>query len=190
MRITTPGAVALCTALLVAAACSDTDSDEISPYSAGGHEGRQATATMIAADGSEIGNATFQQGTTGVLITVEVSGLAPGAHGIHLHAAGACTPDLRAAGGHLNPDEGVHGLLNGDRTADGQDNGDLPNLYAAADGSAQAEFFTTLVTIAGGTMPELLDGDGSTLVIHENPDDHTTQPIGGAGGRVACGVIG
>ena len=181
-------AVAVCAALLVAAACSDTG-DGGSVYSAGGHEGRQATAVMVAADGSKIGTATFQQGPTGVLVTVEVSGLTPGAHGIHLHAVGACTPDFAAAGGHINPGEGVHGLLNGDRTADGQDNGDLPNLYAAADGSARAEFFTTLVTIAGDTMPELLDGDGSTLVIHENPDDHTTQPIGGAGGRVACGVI-
>ena len=190
MRITTSLAAALCAALLVAAACSDTDSDQISAYSAGGHEGRQATATMTAPDGSEIGTATFRQGATGVLITVEVSGLTPGAHGIHLHAVGACTPDFAAAGGHLNPGEGVHGLLNGDRAADNHDNGDLPNLYAAADGSAQAEFFTTLVTIAGGTMPELLDEDGSTLVVHENPDDHTTQPIGGAGGRVACGVIG
>ena len=190
MRITTPLAVALCTALLVAAACSDADSDQTSAYSTGGHEGLQATASMVAPDGSEIGTATFRQGATGVLITVEVSGLTPGAHGIHLHGVGACTPDFKAAGGHINPGEGVHGLLNGDRTADDQDNGDLPNLYAAADGSAQAEFFTTLVTVAGGTMPELLDDDGSSLVIHENPDDHLTQPIGGAGGRVACGVIG
>ena len=38
-------------------------------------------------------------------------------------------------------------------------------------------------------MPALLDEDGSAVIIHEQPDDHLTQPIGGAGGRIACGVI-
>ncbi len=33
------------------------------------------------------------------------------------------------------------------------------------------------------------DADGIALVIHEDRDDHLTQPIGGAGARVACGVI-
>ena len=35
----------------------------------------------------------------------------------------------------------------------------------------------------------LKDADGSALVIHANPDDHMSQPIGGAGARIACGVI-
>lgn len=35
----------------------------------------------------------------------------------------------------------------------------------------------------------LLDADGSAFVIHENPDDHKTQLIGGAGDRIACGAI-
>jgi len=26
-------------------------------------------------------------------------------------------------------------------------------------------------------------------VIHANPDDHNSQPIGGAGDRVACAVL-
>ena len=26
-------------------------------------------------------------------------------------------------------------------------------------------------------------------LIHESSDDHNTQPIGGAGGRIACGVL-
>jgi Cu-Zn family superoxide dismutase len=39
-----------------------------------------------------------------------------------------------------------------------------------------------------GTAP-LLDEDGSAFIIHENADDHMTQPIGGAAGRIACGVI-
>ena len=38
-------------------------------------------------------------------------------------------------------------------------------------------------------FPLLMDEDGSALIIHEAEDDHISQPIGGAGGRVACAVI-
>ena len=138
-----------------------------------------AAAEMINTDGAVIGKATFEQTPHGVLMNVEVAGLPPGAHGIHLHAVGACTPDFTAATGHINPN-GV---------PEGPDHGDLPNLFVHADGSARAEFFTVLVSVSGGEMPALLDEDGSAVIIHENPDDHLTQPIGGAGGRISCGVI-
>ena len=85
----------------------------------------------------------------------------------------------------INPGAVPHGL----RNPEGPDHGDLPNLDAAADGSARAEFFTDLVSVAGGDMPALLDEDGSAVIIHENPDDHLSLPIGGAGGRIACGII-
>ena len=144
-----------------------------------------ATAEIVNNDGAVIGKATFEQAPTGVLISVDVTGLPPGGHGIHLHSVGSCTPDFTAAAGHINPDGAKHGL----RNPEGPDNGDLPNLYASADGSARAEFFTVLVSVAGGSMPALLDEDGSAVIIHENPDDHMSQPIGGAGGRIGCGII-
>ena len=144
-----------------------------------------AAARITDADGVEIGKVTFQQAPTGVLVSVDVTGLPPGGHGIHLHAVGSCSPDFKASGGHINPEGVAHGLLN----PSGGDNGDLPNLYAAADGSARAEFFTTRVSLNGADLPALLDEDGSAVIIHDNPDDHMTQPIGGAGGRIACGVI-
>ncbi|MXW62798.1 MAG: superoxide dismutase family protein [Acidimicrobiaceae bacterium] len=177
------------TVTLAVTACGADDADT-GGYSAD-NLGTAANASIIGTDGAQMGTASFRQGPTGVLITVNVSGLAPGGHGIHLHAVGTCAPDFKASGGHINPsgEEGLHGLLGSGPTDDGQDHGDLPNIYAAADGEAVAEFFTTFVTVDGGSMPALLDDDGSALVIHENPDDHVTQPIGGAGGRVACGVI-
>ena len=75
------------------------------------------------------------------------------------------------------------------RNPAGPENGDLPNLYAAADGSVRAEFFTTRVSISGGAAPALLDENGSAVIIHEHPDDHMIQPNGGAGGRIRCGII-
>ena len=74
----------------------------------------------------------------------------------------------------------------------GPDNGDLPLLHVGANGSAVAEFYTTLVSLsadAHARQPGLFDADGSAVIIHANPDDHLTQPIGGAGDRIACGVI-
>ena len=145
-----------------------------------------AAADIVEVEGTVIGEATFEQTPTGVLIFVEIEGLPPGAHGIHLHGTGACTPDFKAAKGHINPSGAKHGL----RSPDGPDSGDLPNLFVSADGSAKAEFFTTRVTVApGGVQPALLDADGSAVIVHDRPDDHSTQPIGGAGGRIACGVI-
>ena len=144
-----------------------------------------AAARITNTEGSEIGSVTFRQAPTGVLVSVDVTGLPPGGHGIHLHAVGSCSPDFKASGGHINPDGIPHGLLN----PEGGDSGDLPNLYAAADGSARAEFFTTRVSLEGGDLAALLDADGSAVIIHASPDDHMSQPIGGAGGRIACGVI-
>ena len=144
-----------------------------------------ASAQVVDPSGAALGTASFEQTPTGVLIGVQVAGLAPGAHGIHLHGVGACTPDFGAAGGHINPSGAAHGL----RNPEGPDSGDLPLLHVGADGSAHAEFFTSGVSISGGNAPALLDEDGSAVVIHEHPDDHLTQPIGGAGGRVGCGVV-
>ncbi len=149
-----------------------------------GSAASMANADIINADGEVIGKATLQQAPTGVLIYIEARNLAPGAHAIHLHSLGKCEPDFKAAAGHINPHKRPHGLLN----AEGPDRGDLPNLYVAADGNVKAEFFTTRVSLDAGSAP-LLDADGSAFIIHENRDDHVTQPIGGAGGRIACGVI-
>jgi Cu-Zn family superoxide dismutase len=128
------------------------------------------------------GSVTVMSAPKGVLIRVEASGLKPGWHAAHIHEKGDCSDAaFKLAGAHVHGAAPVvHGLLNPAAT----DNGDLPNLFAAADGSAKAEFFTTAVTLAS-----LQDADGSALVIHANPDDYKSQPIGGAGDRVGCAVI-
>ena len=150
----------------------------------------EARADLINRDREVIGHARFQQAPTGVLITVEIDGAPaghPGWRGTHLHAIGDCSnEDFTSSGGHINPFGRNHGLLN----PGGPDNGDLPNIYVHADGVSRSQMFTTLVSIGdGGDVPALLDQDGSAIVFHANPDDHMSQPIGGAGPRIMCGVI-
>ena len=160
----------------------------VSPSAAFASKMTTANAEIVNAAGDMVGKAVFEQTPTGVLIFVEARNLPPGPHGIHLHAVGSCTPDFTAAAGHINPGKVAHGL----RHPDGPDNGDLPNLYVTADGTVQAEFFTTRVSVSGRARrrrPALLDENGSAIVIHDMPDDHMSQPIGGAGGRIGCGVV-
>jgi len=143
-----------------------------------------AVARLVDAAGNDAGTVRFTPGPTGVLLEVDARGMVPGPHAIHLHSVGSCSPDFGHAKGHINPDGREHGLLN----PNGPDRGDLPNIFAAADGTVRAELFTTLVSIEGGDAA-LFDADGSAVVVHQNPDDHVTQPIGGAGPRIACGVV-
>ncbi|WP_269716460.1 superoxide dismutase family protein [Caulobacter sp. NIBR2454] len=141
--------------------------------------------------GAAVGSATFREGPKGVLVQVKVSGLTPGWHGIHFHAVGDCsdTAKFQKSGAHINhagDHKMPHGLLN----PAGSDFGELPNIFAGADGVAEAQLWTSLVSWSGKDgRPGLADADGSALVIHANQDDHLSQPIGGAGDRVACAVI-
>jgi Cu-Zn family superoxide dismutase len=173
---------------LVAAALTIAGLACVGVVSAQAADGQSATAQVKAADGKALGTATLTEAPHGVLLRVELKGLTPGWHGLHFHEKGDCgTPDFKSAGAHVHTTANVvHGLLN----PDGNDNGDLPNLFAGADGSATAELFSPLVSLKGaGGRPALLDADGSALVVHASPDDYKTQPIGGAGARVACGVV-
>jgi len=155
--------------------------------------GATANGELIGLDRSVIGLVSLTQGSAGVVLRIEASGLPEdtrGAwHGVHLHSVGDCSnEDFTSSSGHINPSMRQHGLLN----AFGPDNADLSNIWVAEDGSLHAELHTTRVFLEGpddGTLPALLDGDGSALVIHAGPDDQTSQPIGGAGARIACAVI-
>lgn len=145
--------------------------------------GAMAVARMAGPDGAELGTVTIEQGPQGLIIAADVRGLSPGGHGFHIHETGSCEPDFSAAGGHFNPTGASHGARHGpDRHA-----GDLPNLYAAADGTARLDVFTDAATLHTGAPHSLFDADGSAIVIHERADTYGEDA--GAGGRVACGVI-
>ena len=143
------------------------------------------TGDIIGTGGEAIGLVNMLSGPNGTLIevTIDRGGLTPGWHGLHLHQVGSCD-DLgvfKLSGGHVGKVEGGHGLLN----PKGTEGGDLPNIFAGPDGSAGYEAVSTLFE-----MSDLADEDGAALIIHAGRDDHLTQPIGGAGARVACAVIG
>lgn len=144
--------------------------------------------------GRSLGFARVFQGQvaspSGVVLHFELTGLAPGWHGMHFHAVGDCSAaDYTSAGAHVHTTEPV---IHGFYSERANDWGDLPNIYVGADGTAHVEVFSPYVVINpvnGDRRPALLDADGSALIIHANQDDYRTQPIGGAGARIACGVM-
>jgi superoxide dismutase, Cu-Zn family len=153
------------------------------------HADEQAAAEFIDREKKPVGSALLTESPHGVLIYLDLKGLPPGPKAIHLHSVGTCEDPEEgfvASKGHLNPDGKEHGLMN----PEGPDAGDLPNLHVREDGTVQTEIFTSLASLGGADgRAKILDDDGGALVIHINRDDHITQPIGGAGARIACGVI-
>ncbi len=116
---------------------------------------------------------------------MEVNGLTPGEHGIHIHENGLCdTPDFKTAGAHFNPTQKSHGLTH----EQGAHAGDLPNLKASAKGRGRLNFVATGATLEPSNTSLLKEG-GTALVIHAKADDGKTQPSGDSGDRVVCGVI-
>ncbi len=153
--------------------------------------GLTAEATLAAPHGAAVGTVRFQQTASGVLVIAEVDGLAPGGHAFIIHEVGACTPDFAAAGDHFDPTDAEHGFIHSAWKRDGAGeahSGDLPNIYAAADGSARADFFTVGITLDAGPQHSVFDADGSAIIVHERPDSYG-QYESDTGARVACGVI-
>ena len=66
---------------------------------AGGHA--KVKATIKGSGGENHGVVEFYGVPGGVLMDAQLKGLPPGEHAFHIHAKGSCTPDFKAAGGHL-----------------------------------------------------------------------------------------
>ena len=148
----------------------------------------EKTVDVVGNTGQKLGTIVARQGPHGLVLTVRLAkgSLTPGLHGIHLHEHGDCSDHatFMKSKGHINPGKLAHGFLN----PKGPHPADLPNLHAHQDGSVLVELFAPGVMLSGGKLA-LMDDDGSAIIIHAKPDDHMTQPIGGAGPRVACAVF-
>lgn len=77
-----------------------------------------------------------------------------------------------------------HGFL----SQSGSHEGDLPNIDITSFGTGRLDVTTDRVSLAAGAT-SLLDADGSAIVLHAGPDDLRTDPAGGSGDRIACGVL-
>ncbi len=147
---------------------------------------RQMPSAMAILQGSnsypEIsGNVKFYQMQNGVLVVAEVYGLPSYTSeceqpifAFHIHEGSTCqgnaTDYFGKAGMHYNP----YGCRHPYHV------GDMPPLFGV-NGSAFSAFL-----IGRFSVNEII---GKTVIIHDGPDDFTTQPSGNSGNRIACGEI-
>ena len=143
----------------------------------------QAAASIAGSPGypSIAGTVRLYQTRAGVIVLAEVSGLPQSDRpcrerifGFHIHEGADCggTIDdpLAHAMAHYNPGGCEHPYHAGD----------LPPLFGNH-GAALSLFLTNRFSVH-----EVI---GKTVIIHDHPDDFTTQPSGSSGSKIACGVI-
>jgi Cu-Zn family superoxide dismutase len=165
------------------------------------------TSQLKTADGTAVANATLDFANGFATITVETVAaniLKPGFHGLHLHSVGKCEANSVApTGGAPGDFDSAGGHFQAPGHTGQPASGDLTSLEVRSDGSAKLVTTTDAFTAA-----DLLAGEKTALIIHEDPDnfgniptrysqqsgapgpDQDTLATGDAGKRIACGVIG
>ena len=144
-----------------------------------------AVARVVDGGGRTVGQAVLVQQSKGVRILVDLTGVEQGVRAVHIHEAGQCEPpSFQSAGGHFNPTRSEHGSKN----PRGPHAGDLPDITVDAAGRGHLETTATRVSLDKGPT-SLVEGAGTAIVVHERPDDLQTDPDGGSGARLYCGVI-
>jgi Cu-Zn family superoxide dismutase len=136
---------------------------------------------IVTADGGgkNVGWVQADDTIYGVLLKPHLHGLPPGVHGFHIHTNGACEDNGMAAGGHLDPYyTDKHAGPYGDGHL-----GDLPVLIVNDKGRAYLPVLAPRLKVTYIT--------GKSLMIHQGGDNYSEfpNPMGGGGGRLACGVI-
>lgn len=119
----------------------------------------------------------YDTGYAGVLVEAEVFGLpdnrSPGNshyYAMHIHENGDCTLPFDRTGNHYSKVPSMHPQHSGDL---------LPLL--GNQGYAWSAFYDGRIT-----SDEII---GRSIIIHQGPDDFTTQPSGNSGEKIGCGII-
>lgn len=127
------------------------------------------------------GTVTFKETKSGVLVTAKIKNLPQSDNnckgrffGFHIHEGTSCTgnstDNFANAKMHLNTTNCQHPFHIGDLPPLIENNG-----YA---------YMTVLIN-----KFKLKDILGKVVIIHDSPDDFTTQPSGNSGLKIACGKI-
>jgi Cu/Zn superoxide dismutase len=144
--------------------------------------------------GKVIGSANFLETTTGMQLTVQVSGLTPGLHGMHIHTTGSCTDTVNdknevvkfgGAGTHFDPyaTESHGGPSHTELESHA---GDIGNIAVDTNGYGYIQFVTRKLTVSSDARAVV----GRAIILHANQDMYTNDPpLGNSGARVACAVI-
>jgi len=147
---------------------------------------KRAIVNMSATNSSGLsGNVLFEETADGmIMMTANIEGISPGAHAIHIHETGDCSaPDGTSAGGHWNPTNEDHGVWGGAHFH----RGDIGNIVADSSNKGTITRTTDLWCIDCGDATKNVIG--KAIIIHQGPDDFSSQPSGAAGPRIGCGVI-
>jgi Cu-Zn family superoxide dismutase len=140
------------------------------------------------------GNAVFTEQNGEVTVVVDMSAADPVStmHGMHIHQNGSCADNDSGAGGaivnagaagpHWNPTDAGHGFP----AAAVHHAGDMGNISIGADGKGMLTLLSKEWTVQPGPNSVV----GHALIFHIRQDDGTSQPVGDAGTRPGCGVIG
>jgi superoxide dismutase, Cu-Zn family len=142
---------------------------------------QQAIAVLQPTRGNQVtGVVRFTERGDGLEMSADVAGLGRGPHAFHVHIYGDCSgADGESAGEHF------HFTGSSAQPEPGLITGDLGELRAQRGGRA-----TRRATIDGATLQGRFSILGRSVVVHERGNDPTKTPDGGAGKRIACGVIG
>lgn len=144
-----------------------------------------AGAILEPRSGSEAhGRVAFREHENGILVMMEVTGVeSPGPRGIHIHENGDCSADdASSAGDHFNPTGAKHGNPHdhGEHHL-----GDLGNIVINENGRGLKAMIIPIPEGKGIDQWIVVD---RSVILHAK-EDRYTQPVGDAGGRIACGVI-
>jgi Cu-Zn family superoxide dismutase len=146
---------------------------------------KNATAIIVSKSNSQItGKVEFHERNGKVRMKAIISNASPGDHAIHIHVNGDCnSEDGTSAGGHWNPTNEPHGKWE----AESFHRGDIGNISVNKNGKGSISRETDLWCI--GCEDDQKNILGKAIIIHQGPDDFSSQPAGAAGARIGCGEI-